>query len=380
MVGGLVSVAATAAEYSVDASLGIRQEFNDNILLTVLPHREVWGTWTSPGMAFKAETEKLKAEGSAQVDFVRYYGQKDLDITNLFFPFKSSYQAERHSFGLNGSFIRDNTLVGELQQTGVVNRRTQRNFKNASPSWSYGVTEQLVFQADYAYTDVTYTDAVRFFLFDYQLHAANGGIVYKASDRDEVNVSAYYVNYFAPTLGLRSVFPGLQASATHRFSESFSATINGGVRFATSSLQLTSDFKQTDRDTVFLFGVNVEKKWEQVTASARFSRDLFPSGGGFVVQTDQYSATVSWDLTKRLSASIAGNAYLISALVQAQPIPNSRYITVEPRLHWRWTEWWSAELSYRHTRFDVDVVNTSASQNAAFATVTFHLPKYAMSR
>lgn len=378
---GLVSALADGAEYSVDPSLGIRQEFNDNILLTVLPHREVYGVWVSPAVAFKVESEKLKVESNMQVDFVRYYGEQGLDITNYFVPVTGSYQTERHRFGLSGTVTRENTLVGELQQTGVVNRRTQRNLRTVNPSWNFGLTEHLTLQTDYSFSDVTYTDALRFGLFDYQLHSGSAGLTYTLSERDEVSLSSYYVNYVAPTLGFRSVFPGAQASVTHRFSDSFETSVHGGVRFATASVPMFTGVKQTDRDTIFLFGADVVKRWETMTVTAGFARDIFPSGAGLLVQTDHYSASWSWDVSKRLTASLSGNAYRISAITQTQPLPNSLYLFIEPKLHWRWSEWWSVDLAYRHARLEIDLGELNASQNAVFATATLHWPaKLARSR
>lgn len=372
---------AHGAEYSVDPSLGVRTEYNDNILLTVLPHRDVYGVWVSPAVALKVETEQLKVESTMQVDFVRYYGQEGLDITNFFFPLSSSYQTERHRFGLNGTVTRENTLVGELQQTGVVNRRTQRNTRTANPSWMYGLTEHLTLQTDYSFSDVTYTDSARFGLFDYQLHSGSAGLSYKLTERDDASFSAYYVNFVAPTLGFRSVFPGAQGALTHKFSESLEASLHGGVRFATASVPVFGGGKQTDRDTIFLFGADLVKRWDTMTVTAGVSRDIFPSGAGLLVQTDHYSASWSWNLTNRLTASVSGNAYQISAIAQAQALPNSLYLVVEPKLHWRWSEWWSTDLTYHYARLEIDVNDLKASQNAVFATATFHWPaKLARSR
>jgi len=60
-------------------------------------------------------------------------------------------------------------------------------------------------------------------------------------------------------------------------------------------------------------------------------------------------------------------------------IPNSRLLYLQPRLHYRWTEWWSVELSYRHARVDVDQVNTTATQNSVYLAVTWNLPRLAWS-
>lgn len=366
------------AEWAMEPTVSAKGEYNDNILLTTAAHDAVWGTWFSPGTTFKLRTEILEVEGSALADFVRYYGQSGLDITNLFFPATARYKTERDLFQLDGAFTRDNTLVGELQQTGVVNRRTQRNLQTAHPSWKHGLTDRLSLNAEYQYTDVSYDDAARFSLFDYRTHLGSSGLSYQVSDRDQVDVTGYYLAYRAPALNLDSDYFGFQLGASHAFSESFRATVAGGFRNVTSTTT-AQGLTQRSTDFVWVFNGSVEKKLERSFLTAGFAREINPSGVGFLVQTDHLSASATHEITKRLSASLTGDAYWITPTLTSATIPNSRYLRIEPKLHYRWSEWWSVDLIYHHARLEVDVVNTTASQNAAYLSVTYNIPKLALS-
>ena len=119
LVSGSLRGEAGAAEWSADPSLGVKGVYNSNLLL-FNGNNEVWGYWVSPGLKFKGSTESLEVEGSVKSDFVQYYGSTDRSLTNLYFPLRASYRSDRYTFGFEGGFTRDNTLQGELQQTGLV--------------------------------------------------------------------------------------------------------------------------------------------------------------------------------------------------------------------------------------------------------------------
>src|SRR5262245_25137135 len=108
-----------AAEWSVSPDLSARGLYNSNLLLTN-GNNEVWGQWVSPDLQFKGSTESLNVIGSVKAEFAHYYGDQNRGLTNLFFPLRTSYQWDRYTFGFDGGFTRDNTLMSELKQTGVV--------------------------------------------------------------------------------------------------------------------------------------------------------------------------------------------------------------------------------------------------------------------
>ncbi len=362
----------------MEPTFTVKGEYNDNLLLTTASHSPVWGTWFSPGTKFRLQTETLQVEGSALADFVRYYGQSGLDITNLYFPASAKYQTERDLFQLDGAFIRDNTLIGELQQTGVVNRRTQRNLRTVHPTWTHALTEKLSLTTEYQYTDASYENSIQFNLFDYTTNLGSAGLSYQLTEKDEVETKGYYLTYHAPTLNLYSDYYGLELDGTHVFSETFRVGAGGGFRNITSQQTIQGITKQST-ELVWVYHGNVQKSFEKSSTTLGFERSINPSGVGFLVQTDHLYGTASHDITERLSASLTGDFYWISPTLTSATIPNSRYLRVEPKLHWRLSEWWSVDLSYRYARLDVDVVNTTASQNAAYLSLTWNVPKLALS-
>ena len=63
-----------AAEWSLLPSIGVKGLYNDNLLLTPLPHDATYGYWVSPAAEFAGKTERLEVSGRVAADFVSYYG------------------------------------------------------------------------------------------------------------------------------------------------------------------------------------------------------------------------------------------------------------------------------------------------------------------
>jgi hypothetical protein len=275
---------------------------------------------------------------------------------------------------LDAAYIRDNTLVGELQQTGVVNRRTQRNWWNAHPQWKHSVTDRLTLDVEYQFTTATYQNAVQFNLFDYTTHLGSVGADYKLTEKDVMSLAGYYQTYEAPFLNLDARYYGLQLALAHRFTETFRANLGGGFR----NIQTTQSFLGSSgqsTDLVWVFNASTQKQFERSEASLGFSREIYPSGVGFLVQTDHLSASIRQNMTPTLWASLSADVYWITPTLSPAVIPNSQYLYIQPMLHYRWSEWWSVELSYRHARLDVEVVDTTATQNSVYLSITWNVPK-----
>ena len=132
-----------AAEWSAEPSIGVKGVYNSNLLLVVGPQKSVYGFWVSPAVKFSGSVENLEVSGRAAADFVQYYGGGNQTFTNLFFPLSVKYKIDREFLNLEGGYTRDNTLMGELLQTGVGLRFKQPKQLNLSPSRNHLRTEKI---------------------------------------------------------------------------------------------------------------------------------------------------------------------------------------------------------------------------------------------
>jgi hypothetical protein len=374
-----------AAEWSAEPSVTLRGDYNTNLTLTALPHEAVWGLWASPGVKFAGSTENLEVSGRAASDFVQYYGGSNRTLTNLYFPLSVKYTTARETFSFDGGFTRDNTLMGEARQTGVVLNFTQRNLLSLGPSWTHALTEQLSAKAGYQYTNTTYEDGLRLGLVNYTVNTGSGGLQYQPTEMDQVNVTGSYTNFHAPQSNdLTSEIYSGQLSLTHNFTETITGTLGGGPTYVQSAINAGST-RLSDHRTLGIGSANLRKAWDDAFIQIEASRQINPSGFGLLVQTDKIGATLSKDFTEQWTVSISAFQLWASALssnaAQVKNFPENRYVNVNPQVTWKFSQWGQVAFMYTYVNRHVEVSSNSTSfANIASVVLTYTPPKLTVGR
>lgn len=370
-----------AAEWSAEPSLSMKGEYNSNLLL-FNGNNQVWGAWVTPGVKFKGSTESLEIEGGARADFVRYYGENDRELTNLYFPLKASYRRDRLTFGFDGGFTRDNTLLAELRQTGLVLGFTQRNMWTAAPSLTVGITERLSWQTAYQFMDAQYQDGIRFGLVDYQVHGGSTGLTYNSGERDQVQVTGEYTYVTMPAILQHSNYYGAQTGWTHDFGHEVTGSLSGGARFI-SSTQNFPGGSVADYQMVGLYHATVRKKWERTMVQLDASREVNPSGFGLLLQTDRFGGIISHGLTETLTAALNWGLYSVSGVATvglSQTIPRTRFTSASPSLSWKFAQWWTLDVAYTYSERGIGSLEQWNFSNATFVMLTYGGAKWSVSR
>jgi hypothetical protein len=373
-----------AAEWSMLPSVGVKGYYNSNILLTPLPHEATYGYWISPGTEFAGKTERLEVSGRAALDFVDYYGGQQDRFVNIHLPVTARYKTERDEFGFTGGFVRDNTLRSELLATGVVLRFTQRNLWTANPSWTRNLTEKLAFQGGFQFSDATYDDGLRLGLFDYQTFGGSAGLLYHATEKDDIQVTGAYTNFHtmnAPS-SLRATLPGAVLSLARAFTESVKGTLYGGPRFVNSTTH-SSDGNIESEKTVWVYGATLSKQFERASVSLSLTRDVLPSGFGLLLQTDRAGLVMTYQVSEAMTLSLDTSGYIVSGvtpLAGGGTLADQQLIYTTPMVAWKFMEWWKLEASYSYRWRDVDTFAESAMANMMTVMVTYFPPKLAISR
>ena len=302
------------------------------------------------------------------------------------------------------------------------------------------LTERSSLKLDYNFQEVKYDAHIN--LNDYTYQQASSTLQYQLSERDQVSFSANYsITDYAPILRLYpSVVPlygyvggnpaqpflfatglggtdtltqkinttGVQASATHSFSETMRGDLSVGYRATnieaehscngflgfispytgtscTGSISIPSypipittiTFTEKSRGNGYSFSANLEKTFEAAKMTGFASRETNPSGSG-LAETDKLGVSLNRNLTEKLTGYFDAIAYRTKYI--GVTIPGSRYYTVEPRLNWRLTEWWTLDAGYRYARYEPDSVANAITSNAVYLNVAYTWPKMAVSR
>lgn len=374
---------AEAAEWSLSPSIGVKGVYNSNLLLTPLSHDDTYGYWITPTTELAGRTERLDVSSRIAADFVEYFGGEDRRFTNVFAPLSVRYRTEKDLIGFTGGFTRDNTLLGELQETGVVLQFAQRNQWTMNPTWTRSLSEKLSFQTGIQFSDTTYESSR---LVDYRVVGGFGGLLYQLTERDQIQVSASYVDFHTngSQLAFRAYYPGIDLSLTHSFTESLTGTIHGGPRFlhSSSKLQLMSGNIEA-QDTVWVTGANLIKNFERAVLRLSFARDLTPSGFGLLVETNRGEIASTYSISEALAVSMNVVGVLTSGAtrtIATGAFPNNSYVSVMPKVSWEISEWWQAEVSYMYRWRDVESAPESAQSHTTMFMVTYSPPKLSFSR
>jgi hypothetical protein len=371
---------AGAAEWSAEPTIAVKGEYNSNLTLSNAPGK-VWGGWISPAVRFAGSTERLEVSGKAAADFITYRGDQDRTLTNLYFPLTARYTMERNTLALDGGFTRDNTLMTELRQTGVVLSFTQRNYLLVNPSWTHTVTENLSLQAGYQYVNTTYEDGIPLGLFNYDINAGNLGASYKVAERDNVQLTGSYskVNILS---GLNIGTAAVALSITHALSEVTTVTAFGGPKFLDQS-QTIGSTSQSENQLIWTYGGSIRTKWADAQASLDGSQDVNVSGLGVLLKTDRLGVSISKDLTENLTISLAGAGYLVQSVPgpgSTAQIAQTRFITASPAITWKLSQWWTLDAAYTYADRRIDTTNDTTHGNAAFLRLTYIIPRLSFSR
>lgn len=381
LVSGTLRGEAGAAEWSAEPSLSVKGEYNSNLLL-FNGNNEVWGHWVSPALKFKGSTESLEVEGNVKSDFVQYYGSQDRNLTNLYFPLRTSYRWERNTFGFDGGFTRDNTLLSELKQTGFVLGFTQRSLWTATPSWTFGITERLSWQSSYQFMDARYQDGIRLGLVDYQVHGGSSGMTYSLGELDQVQLTGEYTWVRTPFIRQSSTYYGTQGGWTHDFGHEMTGSLSGGVRFVNSTQDIPGG-SLTDHETVWLYRGALRKKFERTTIQIDASREINPSGFGLLLRTDRVSGLLTHNLTETLTASLNGSLYFVGGIATTASrgsVPQSSFSSITPSMSWKFSPWWTLDVAYTYAERAVGSLNQWNFSNSTFVMLTYGGPKWSVSR
>lgn len=131
---------------------------------------------------------------------------------------------------------------------------------------------------------------------------------------------------------------------------------------------------ESDEDG-FLASISLEKDAGLTRYSARFAVDVLPSSAGSRVETNELTGQVFRTLTRRINISLRGQAYEPDRLgTQANDRFARRFISLEPRIIWRFTRDWTLGAAYRYRRQRARVDPESSESNALLFSVRYEPP------
>lgn len=397
--------AALAAEWSVEPSVSLREEYDSNIQLTTLPHDATWKTFLTPAITAACKTEADAILLGARLSSRHYSGDLDLTRNDQYYTLSGNAHSERNQWGLDASMTRDASITAH---TSSGETTAQRDYITLSPSWVFLVDERNQFRLNYQYANANYLNAGGTSLTDYRNQSLSTSWQYQFDERNKFNVVLYGSGYETSTGSYKSDTTGIQGGLSRNFYETLSGSFLLGMRTTKttrSGLECVGGDLWWDRIwscDLYKVGIGGYGVWQMVsreetgtgstlTASLEYktetfdmggsvSRDINPSGVGSLRESDSIKLTASNKLTPRVLVRLNFLAQSERDLGDTSSTSDRRYYKIEPKVNWRMTEWWTLDAGYSYASQKYRAAASAAKANVVFVNLKYSWPKIAVSR
>lgn len=390
-----------AAEWSALPSIRVGQEYNDNLQLIVQPHNSVNGSMIAPKLDLAAISDIWRVTGEAEAVQKRFSGESDLNRDDRFYNLGASYTTERSTWQLTGSSTKSSILANELASPdiGVVGVQKIQDAHSLNPSLTWAMNELTQLQIGYSYNNVSYVDGKSVGFNDYTTRAISAQLSNQLDPNDQISFSAWYSIFTVPSTTFESKSAMYQAGIVRTFSETMSGTLLAGWRNNSNEqivliCSVSNPFYpflgppclQTAQETIFsrtsssVYNGILDKKFETTHLKITFSRAFDPSGLGGQVRSDSQQIWLGRDFTSKLNGYISVANYGFKSETGNLPGVDRHLYTIEPGLHWTWTEKLGTDLSYQYWHIKRADEDKPATSKSIYLTLRYEWPKMSFSR
>ncbi|MBN2687575.1 MAG: outer membrane beta-barrel protein [Deltaproteobacteria bacterium] len=359
-----------AAEFTVNPSLSLRGEYNDNIDFSRTNKRDDYIGTISPGLELGYGTDRINVKARAGVDFLRYHEYTDQNTERQNYTVDASYRAfERFTVNANGSYTKDTTLDSELQETGIVERRSERESYSAGGGISYRISEVSDLSINYTFSETdydldTYTDS--------EGHGVSLSYGYTFNNRlDTLSIRPYWNNTDSEDDKIDTY--GLSLGLNHQFTPTFSTGINAGARYT----ETENNAGVTDDNWGWTADVSVTKTWQTASASLSYSHDLSYTAEGENVDVDRFSLDSHIMMTQKFGVRLSGSLYFTKSTGRITQDRDVRYYHISPSFFYNITQHHYLELAYSYANeFDKKLTDDrELDRNMVWLTLNFNFPR-----
>ena len=375
----LFSTSVSAEKWYFEPSVSARLGYNDNVQLSTDNEIETYTSYITADAALGFRTSVSDVSITAKMIDRRFDDHADLNTNNQFLNLQSSYRSGLNLFGLGAAYERESTRTSEFDFSGYSSTNKIKITKSISPYFGRTLTERTSMQIGGNYTDVTYEDAELTGLSDYTNRSVYVSLQHNLSERTSLQAVLSKSLYVSDSAEFDST--SLQLGINHMFSETLSFNALLGPNY-TKSTYSSGGTEEEYRGVGKLIDVGLTKKFELTSLSA--SLKTSESAGGEGKMTSRTSLNLS--LNHRFSER---TTFALSSTFQQNESGGGRtdasdereYFSIEPRLSWKATPWWTITGSYRYRQSEYTSSDAGpAESNALFVTVRYVWPKESLSR
>jgi hypothetical protein len=359
-----------AEKWYFEPLVSMRLGYNDNTQLSTGSKIETLTSYITGDAAVGFRTEVSDVSLTARMIDRRFDDYKELNTNDQFLKFKSSVRSGLNLFGLGADYERESTRTSEFDFSGYTTSNKRRITKSLNPYWDRTLTERTSLRVGGGYTDVFYEDAGLTGLSDYTYKSAYLSLQHLLSERTSLQAVASKSLYTSGSTEFDST--SVQFGFNHMISETFSVNLLMGPNYVKSEFMGISGMESVS-DVGRLVDVGFRKEFEVTTLSGSLNTSESAGGEGKMTSRTSLNLSLQHKLSARTTFNLSGSAQQNESGGGSNDSSSDRtYFSVEPKLSWQASPWWTITGSYRYQQSE----NTSSDEGAAESNAVYLTLKY----
>ena len=362
-----------SAETRLLTSIGLKQEYNDNILFTRSDEIDDFISYVIPALNLTYATEILSLSALADWSGWLFWDNSDLNRINQRYGLNGSYRVtERWSVSADGRYVFDSTQDSQFDETGSVRPGlSDRQRLNLGAGLDYAVSERTNIGAEYEFQK---TEFERDSSVDTTYNTVNA--YYRRQLQNQKDVISIFPEF---TWGTTDDWDAYNTTLNFRWEHPFSETLDTSVLVGLRNTHVDYD---DDRDDTTNWGgvadIWLRKTGELTTGRVGLNNNLRTRENGDLINVTRLYADVDHRLSRRFGVGLRGNFYY-SNLIEDDPADDDDrwYFDISPSAFYRVTEYHILRLLYsygKETFLDVDGDDTR-DRHRVWLQLTFNFPK-----
>ncbi len=354
---------------TVIVSLGLKEEYNDNIFFDADDEEDDYITTISPGIELSRSHERTSASLKGVLDIGRYADNDELDDVDQLYKANLFHQlTDRFYFSGDASYKRDSRSDRDIDETGLTLGTDVRKKQHYGVDIGYVLSEKFTIGAAGTYGKEDFDNSNE---VDSDIYKVELQLKYNLSDWFPLttgHVTTSYARYEDDTMDVD--YYNLLFGVERQLTEIFTFYADLGGRYSSSKFDY---FYDDDNSFGAVVDVGCRYKGELTSGKAFFSHDLAAQSGS-TGGTERTSFVVSMRrrFAEKLSGRLTGGYYLnkSSSGEYSYGETDETTIRISPSLSYRVTQNINLNASYKYVKLkDKAGKNQTTERNSVFVSL-----------